>query len=186
MTSLTIYPVSQAARDFMAGQHPAADKFENEEAASEYMQAMQMMQVRPCYLLLPDFQSQLGLANSQQLASMQGLADEKNMLEQELKNILVQAEAAERMAQGDPAAIPLANAAAEAAGKARNALAAGAAGAPSMLPGVEKMLTADEGDLANMLEGANQDELMKMMQTLTMQRDLLEQEEHAREQVRSK
>ena len=52
-----------------------------------------------------------------------------------------------------------------------------------MLPGVEQMLTADDGDLANMLEGANQAELMKMMQTLTLQRDLLEQEEHAREQA---
>ena len=83
----------------------------------------------------------------------------------------------------DPSAVPIATAAAEAAEKARAALAAGADSAPQMLPGVEQMLTADEGDLANMLEGANQAELMKMMQTLTLQRDLLEQEEHAREQA---
>jgi len=108
------------------------------------------------------------------MKTLEGLAGEKVALEQELQKILASAENLEQQ-QAELAAAP------PSAPVAASAPAAPAAGssAPRMLEGVAEMLTADEDQLAGMLDGANQEELVQMMQTLTAQREMLEQEARA-------
>ena len=105
------------------------------------------------------------------MKTLEGLAGEKVALEQELQKILASAENLEQQQAELAAAPPSVPAAA-----APPAAPAAGSSAPRMLEGVAEMLTADEDQLAGMLDGANQEELVQMMQTLTAQREMLEQE----------